>query len=170
MMIEERKDGGIDTNQNHNSEYRACDDVCPCMDRIRYLMQSKLRNRLIPVYLSCIVFGGIGSARYSVWSLVVWLISMFGYGCFLFYVMKKEKRKEIENGNREASSEVIRTILFFGMIVVALLPAFFMILAQDDLFLVLYTLCLIVGMAVPTSYFCSCRRKCITNQKDEEAM
>jgi len=147
-------------NQNQMSEHHVShDDDCLCADRnlqivLRRLGSPKQRKRILAVMLPCFLFGCIGLVRYSLWALSAWLFWLCIYALISARLLKKVQRKENRSKKAEVLSEGTRAVLFFGMILAALLPAFFLILAMDDLFLVLYTLSLIVALAVPTSVFC----------------
>lgn len=160
LSEEERKEKCIDTDQNRILGHRTShDDVCLCTDHnlqtvLRRLMNPKQRKRILAVMLPCFLFGCIGLVRYSLWALSAWLLCLCIYAVVPARLLKKAQRNDSQSGKAEGLSEGMRAVLFFGMILAVLLPAFFLILAMDDLFLVLYTLSLIVGLAVPASIFC----------------
>lgn len=142
----------------------AC-EVSSCMKRD---FTSKQYIIMLGTMLPAVVFGGIGLFRYASWTLAVWAISLGGYFTYLAIRLVGSREEKKDSLRLRSLSEGKKAVLFFGMVVNALLPAFFMILAQDDLFLVLYTICLILGMAVPSSYLFSCTGECQRNRKDEE--
>ncbi len=145
-------------------DVQAC-EVSSCMKRD---FTSKQYIIMLGTMLPAVVFGGIGLFRYASWAPAVWVLSLGGYFTYLAIRLVGSREEKIDSLRLRSLSEAKKAVLFFGMVVNALLPAFFMILAQDDLFLVLYTLCLIVGMAVPSSYLCRCMGECRGNRKDEE--
>ncbi len=162
MKLFLNKDKPIVTRKEKNCE--AC-DVISCIKQDFGPRQWML---LFCVFLPSIVLGGIGLFRYSLWSLFLWILCLCGYFAYLAALVKGRRGEKASNSKDRSSSEGEKAVLFFGMVVNALLPAFFMILSQDDLFLVMYTLCLIVGFAVPTSLFCMRRSACIKKREYEE--